>query len=106
MFSIPQCSKKKTDEKVNYLNLEYFKNKKVSDLLSSLKEQYTEYYFIDEPPGKLRGCKFYYPENNIILTVYVSEYEFVNRVDSTRNWSIELFKKEKVSTFEIMDDKK
>lgn len=88
--------------------LQDYLNKPVSDLLENKKySKYTEWYWIDEPPMKLKGAVFYYP-NGVSIEVYINTYNYVKHYDHKRNWNFDDFKKENISSillFELIDGK-
>ncbi len=74
----------------------------LSIIKSEMKSDYIEYDFLDEPPGKLNGCIFYYP-NNKAFTVYVNTYKlkYLNAFSKKISWNLMLFKKEIVTIIEV-----
>ncbi len=70
----------------------------VHTLLEDIGAKYKEYSFIDEPPGKLRGIRFVFPDG-ARLDIYISKFKYVKQFDSDRSWDIEMLKKEIVSDF-------
>ncbi|GMT49961.1 MAG: hypothetical protein IEMM0008_1500 [bacterium] len=98
IFSINHCGEKLVG--FNYYDLNRYIGKTVESLLSTIPDSYIKYIYIDEPPGKLRGCTFYYLPN-IELSIYVAELNYLKRFNEYSSWDIELFKKEIIYRIEI-----
>jgi hypothetical protein len=85
------------DESIENILSKFF-DKKIYELLNCIKEDYTHYYPIDEPPGKLRGWSFYY-NNNCNLNIY---FRYKPEFFSERpNWKLEDFLDEKIILIKI-----
>jgi hypothetical protein len=77
----------------------------VHALLEDIGVKYKEYSFIDEPPGKLRGIRFDFPDG-ARLYIYISKFKHAKQFDPDRSWDIEILKREIVSDFKCYRQKK
>ena len=88
------------------VNLKNYIGKSVGELLkNNAIQNYNDYYWSDEPPGKLNSLNLVYP-NKISLEIYAHQLKFTPSFSETLNFNIELFKKEKVTKIIIVKDSK
>ncbi|MDR1389364.1 MAG: hypothetical protein LBJ31_05245 [Treponema sp.] len=80
--------------------LRKYNGKEVSVFLNDLTEKFIEYYFLDEPPGKLGGCTLCFETYEI--NIYISSWNFVKRFNREMVWDFEDFKKEKIDRIRII----
>jgi hypothetical protein len=67
---------------------------------------YQYYNYIEEPNTYLWGCSFYYG-NGFTIMIYIKKFEYIKNIKNIdRNWDFNLFKKEKIWYFELMDGNK
>jgi len=87
--------------KLRKIYKESYKGKTVSELLNdTLVKGYYEYFYSDEPPGKLSALVLMYTRK-IYLKIYFDELQYVERLNFDGDWPIEEIKKEKISHIEI-----
>ena len=98
-LSIFGCSKELYPE-LSEKNLNKYIGKEISVFLSDFNNIYNNFYFRDEPPGKLTGGVFHYEYYSI--TIYISTHNYVQFFDEDRNWSFNDFLKEKIWYFNII----
>lgn len=81
-------------EKVDF---EEFINKKVDILFteSFIKNKTYESFWINEPPGIIRGITLHF-SNNYSLEVFIKTPKYIERFRKDLDWSIEEFKKEEI----------
>ena len=77
--------------------------KPVGKLVNDHWFKYESYDYVDEPPGKLRGCSFKF-KNNERVTVYLSKLLHLKNFDEHRKWDFESFKKETISGIRVEKD--
>jgi len=92
------CSK---SDQVKMFDKEKFIGKPVCEFINSFGLEYTDYQFVQEPPGKLIGCQFVFSKDLRII-VYVKELKHVKKFNIDGKWDIEKFKKETISDIEII----
>ncbi len=86
------------------IHLKNYIGKTVGELLENEGiKHYNDYYWSDEPPGKLNSLNLIYP-NKINLEIYVYPLKFTPSFSETNNFNIELFKKEKIIKLIIIED--
>ncbi|HKY35007.1 MAG TPA: hypothetical protein VJN18_03605 [Polyangiaceae bacterium] len=77
-------------------NLKKFVGRTVGDWVTALPVKYQDAYPIDEPPGKLRGFSFVFP-NSIKVEVFCHDLKHVKKFNAEREWNLDLFLKETIS---------
>ncbi len=82
------------------LDKDKFIGQPVKSLLSEIEADFIDYYYFDEPPGKLRGAGFVYPDG-LTVEVHVGQLRHLPLFNENRDWDLELFKKELISNIEI-----
>jgi hypothetical protein len=86
------------------LNLYLFRGKTVKELLQNdTIKLYKQYWWTNEPPGKLRSLNLTYARG-LYLSVFVDTLKYQPRFSEWNRFDFEKFLKEKVSTVELDRD--
>ena len=95
----PDIVKQEIESLIDKDKLGLFKKEKVSTFIDSIFEKYDNYYFIDEPPGKIIGAEFFYEKYTIII--YISTRNFVKPFNASRRWNLSDFMIEEISSIVV-----
>lgn len=88
------------------VHLKNYIGKSVGELLKdNAIQNYNDYYWSHEPPGKLNSLNLVY-SNKINLEIYAHPLKFTPSFSETLNFNLELFKKEKITKIIIVNDSK
>ena len=76
-----------------------------SFLMNEIASKYKESVFVDAKPGMLTCLSLKYSDS-VFVEIEVVEYKYMNPFDVNRKWSLDLFKREKISQIKILYDNK
>ena len=88
------------------MDLHKYIGKKVGFFMNDkLLKQYKDHVFVQEPPGVL-DCLILEYSNKLYLEIKVNKYLFLKQFNIRCNWSLDLFKKEKIGVITIVANNK
>jgi hypothetical protein len=81
-------------------NLKKFKGRTVQEFASAAPIGYRDAYPIDEPPGKLIGFAFQFP-NGVVADVYCNNLKYLVKYNEQGYWSLPTFLRETVTDIKV-----
>ncbi len=82
-------------------DLESYRGKEVSEFIDNVSENYNDFYFIQEPPGKIQGVTFYYDKYKVLI--YISTRNYIKSFDINMSWNLTDFMNEEIERIIIQN---
>jgi hypothetical protein len=82
------------------INLRKYIGKEVSIFFNDFNKQYDEYYFLEWPLNKLRGCMFYFEEYYIQIIILPDD---IPERGLMADWELDHFLERKIRYIEIVE---
>ncbi|MFT6937332.1 MAG: hypothetical protein ACJA1N_001635 [Saprospiraceae bacterium] len=82
------------------LNFSRYTNQNIADLISESFFPKYQQFWIDEPPGVLRGLSLSF-ENGYSIDIYINSSKHQERFSEGRSWSFDLFQQEKIKWIDL-----
>jgi len=93
-------------EKLKSINFHFYIGKEIACFLEDkMFSKYKDRFFIQEPPGVLQLLSLKYSDK-IFVEIGVTKYRHLKPFNMAGNWSMKLYKKEKLSIIRIIIDNK